>query len=161
MSEQQEEYIIPKNYSEGRSFRGHSYRNIIEGVIGAVIVWRIVQATPFVSSIKLTAGVILAAIMLLVGIFGIRDESISQFIGSYILYRRDKKKYHMRRTNYVPKKQREKTERDKDYERRKANGELTKAEQRTEKIEAFKEEAKQKVYSFIQGDYKKKKPAED
>lgn len=153
----EQEYIIPKNYSEGRSFRGYSYRNIAEGVVGAIITWNLVQSTPFIASIRLPAGVILAVIMLFLGIFGIRDESITQFIGTLILYRRDKKKYHMRRPGYVPKREREKSEREKEYERRKAEGTLTKKEQFNEKVEAFKEEGKQRLYALIQGDFQFKK----
>ncbi|MCR5396583.1 MAG: hypothetical protein K6E64_03850 [Lachnospiraceae bacterium] len=98
--QQPDQYYIPDNYSDEHQFRGIPYRNIIEALIVVYVFYKLIQATPFVLSIRLTAVLIVCGGLGVFFLIGIKGESVTQFFLSFLKYRENKKTYHLRPVGY-------------------------------------------------------------
>lgn len=99
--ERPDKYYIPDNYNDGHEMRGIPYRNLIEGGIVSWLAKELISLTPFVLNIKLIADVIVIGIIMVIFAIGVKGESLTQFIYSYYLFRKSKRKWHMRPVGYV------------------------------------------------------------
>lgn len=106
MSENLMERYIPKNVLQGKRIMGFKSRNIIEGVIEAVIVLLLLLKIPFVLKVKLIVVICVSLFILAINCIGIKDQAITEFLINFIRYRHYLKPFHYRRlTNekqYIP-----------------------------------------------------------
>ena len=102
--ERPDRYYIPDNFNDEHRFRDIPYRNIAEAAVATILLWKLINATPFVLTIRIIAGVVICGSVAFLFVVGIKDESILQFLWSYITFRQKRKIYHLRRVGYVPKK---------------------------------------------------------
>ena len=94
--ERPDEYYIPDNIKTTTLF-GIQLRNIIEAGVLELIVFVIFRALPFTNTINIVIGIILAFVVGVFAIVGVKNESLTEFIVSFILFKRKKKKLHYRR----------------------------------------------------------------
>lgn len=90
-------YHIPKNYEEKSvTISGLSYRNIVEAVILVGIVVAILWVIPsniMTFNVKLVVGIIIAAPLGILGLFGINQCSLSEFLMNVIKYKLNPPRY--------------------------------------------------------------------
>ncbi len=94
---------IPDNYKVGETLFGKPMQNYVEGGVACYLLYKGIMATPFIGSVKLGAVITLCLPVLGIGIFGINDESVLQYLFAYLKYRSTRKKMSYRK----PQKQQE------------------------------------------------------
>lgn len=99
MDEQQQVRIIPKNALQSGKIATFKKRNIIEGVIWALVFALLVNFIPFVLKVKLIIIISVGLVLIVINAFGIRGNAISSTIYSYLQYRYYLNKFHYRRLN--------------------------------------------------------------
>jgi hypothetical protein len=97
--ERPDSYYIPDNLNDGRTFFHIPNRNLIETVVLEIAMVILVKSTPFIATIKLSAGIILGVALGIVGIFGIKNESLTEFIISTIRFKKARHAIHFRKCN--------------------------------------------------------------
>lgn len=91
-----EEIYIPENVLKSKRYFGFRRRNIIEGVISAILVIFIVCSIPFVLRIKMIFCIVLGASTFFGTCVGIKGMSLSEII-IHIFYNKGlQNNYHMR-----------------------------------------------------------------
>ena len=99
-------YWIPNNFGhDGRYVYimglRVSIRKIVEAAITFAVIGYLISLTPFIQPIRLAATIVLGGGVALVALIGINGESLSQFIVSYIRYRKNRTIYHLRQPGYL------------------------------------------------------------
>lgn len=107
MSEKPTDYIIPANYNDGKRFKNIPYRNIIEAIVAIRLIGKPLMSLPISTNAKIVIVVLTCGLLGLLFIVGIKDESVTQFMYAYIVFLKNRRKLHLRRIGYVPKKARE------------------------------------------------------
>ena len=99
MNEQQQVRFIPKNVLQSGKISTFKKRNLIEGVIWAILFALLINFIPFVFKVKLIIIASVGAVLIIVNGFGIRGNAISSTVFSYLKYRYYLNKFHYRRIN--------------------------------------------------------------
>lgn len=127
-------YYIPENFSDGKTFKGVAYRNIVEALAVSYGMYKLIFLTPFIFSIKAVATMILAGGFGIFFLIGIKGESVTQFMYSYLLFKQRRRKLHLRRTGYVTKKERMRNAKEKKSIINKIVGAIEKARTKADKF---------------------------
>ena len=90
------QYYIPSNFSGENSWRGIPYRNIAEAIVGLLMMWWITGQIPLTGILVSVFRIIICLLFFGLGIFGIKDESVTQFIHSYVTFLKKRRKLHFR-----------------------------------------------------------------
>lgn len=104
-------YYIPQNYNDGYKIRDIPYRNIAETVVAVFLLFKFIKWTPFVWTVQIIAGIPLGIGVVLLFLHGIKDESITQFLWSYIVFMKNKRKLALRKVGENDKEQEDKEDR--------------------------------------------------
>lgn len=94
--EKEEIYVIPMNYSGMGRVAGFKIRNITEGIIVALFALKMILGIPFVLKVKIIVIVLVCLAILVLFATGIKNESITQFIISYLQFYIKKRRYIFR-----------------------------------------------------------------
>lgn len=135
--EELDAYYIPDNYK-----KRDRKRNILEGIVVIGILCFIILHTPFVFNIKITAVVMIVVTLGTLFFFGIKDESVGQFVSAYIRHLKNRAKYIYR----IPEKPMEKVT---IREKIKSIGSTKKAEKEKTEDEANDENAGKKEKEIL------------
>ena len=101
MKIKKDDFWIPMNFQQPEKFMGVPIRNLVESGICTFLIYKGISITPFVFEIKLIAVLILCTPVLVFGIFGIRGESITQFLYAYYNFRKNRKSLHMEPMKHI------------------------------------------------------------
>ena len=110
------EYVIPENYSMGFSLFGRPVQNLVEAVVMTFIVFRIIMEIPFLFKIKICVLLFFCMSAFMLGLIGIKGESVGTFLVGYIKYifkrrvyvfRNPEKSYQVLKENKATTKQKE------------------------------------------------------
>lgn len=144
--ERPDRYFIPDNLNDKRHFFHIPDRNLAETGVAELVVFYVVKLIPITDiKIKITVGAILMIIIGVVGMMGIKNESVTEFIMTSVKFQKKKRVLHYRRCDQ------------KDYDTKEQKTETggrseSKAEQLLKKLE---DSAAQKIEQKIE-DRKKK-----
>lgn len=104
--ERKDTFYIPKNYNDPGTLLGHTYRNWAEALVVAFVLFRLINATPFILTIRIPAIVIICGLMFALFLVGIKGESVTQFLISSVKFYKKRRVLHLRRSGYIPKRER-------------------------------------------------------
>lgn len=93
-------FIIPDNLTDDRKFLGIKNRNLIETGIIELILFLMIRWLPLIMSVKAIVGVLIMIPAGIVSIIGIKNESLTEFIISTLLFNKNKKVMHFKRPDY-------------------------------------------------------------
>ena len=95
--------IIPVNVTQSKRIFGFRMRNIIEGIIAAVIVAMLIRLIPFVLKVQIIVTIALSGSVLVLNLLGLKGMSLSECFINLILSKATRKEYHLRSIRYVGK----------------------------------------------------------
>lgn len=121
MKVKKDEFWIPMNFKQPEKFMDIPIRNLVESGVCVFLIYKGVSLTPFVFEIKLIAILILCTPVLIIGRFGIRGESISQFLFSYFKFRKNRKSLHMEPMKHIETEEEKNEKREKHLSRKGKN----------------------------------------
>lgn len=101
MKMKKDDFWIPMNFQQPEKFMGKPIRNLVESGVCTYLIYKGVSITPFVFEIKLIAVLILCTPVVVFGIWGIRGESITQFLFAYYNFRKNRKSLHMEPMKHI------------------------------------------------------------
>lgn len=90
-------YYIPDNLNDRRKFFHIPDRNLAETVGAEIILYNIIKAVPVPVVPKLVTGFIVMGVSGAIGITGIKNESVTEFISSVVRFRKNRRTIHYRR----------------------------------------------------------------
>ena len=93
----QKERYIPQNVIKNNRFLGFKKRNLIEGIIAAILMALLINAIPFVFKVKLIIIIVLGIAIILLNSIGIKGNAISITVYNYLTYRYYTNKFTYRR----------------------------------------------------------------
>lgn len=89
--EKLESYFIPANYNKSTKFFGLKKRNIIEALAMGIALFNLLDMIPFILKVKLIVMIIVIGPVVILFAAGVKGESITQFIFSYLMFRKKKR----------------------------------------------------------------------
>lgn len=110
--ERPDRYYINDNLQDKRHFFHIPDRNLGETAVAEVVIFSVIKAIPGDLTVKIIAGVLIMLTVGVVGLVGIKNESVTEFIGTIAKYQKKKHTLHYRRCdqrNYDKNGQTEKT----------------------------------------------------
>lgn len=90
-------YYIPDNLNDHRKFFHIPDRNFIETIVVEVVIYNIFKILQLSIMVTLIAGAIVMGVVGALFIFGINNESVTEFIASTISFQKKKRIVHYRR----------------------------------------------------------------
>ncbi len=108
-------YWIPENFKSGSGIVHISVftvklRNLLEGALLFLAILGIMMLTPFVTGIKIGATIFIGGGLFLFALNGIRGDSPTEYLISYIKFKTKRCQYHLRQAGVDYQKQQEKEE---------------------------------------------------
>lgn len=98
LDERPDRYYIPDNLNDKRRFLHIPDRNLIETAVAEFIVFNVLKIVPIPNfTVKIVAGAIIMILIGVVGLIGIKNESVSEFILTSIKFQKKKRVLHYRR----------------------------------------------------------------
>ncbi len=97
--------IIPVNVTQSKRIFGFRMRNIIEGIIAAIIVGLLIRFIPFVLKVQVIVTIALSGSVLVLNLLGLKGMSLSECIINLIMSKATRKEYHLRSIRYARKNQ--------------------------------------------------------
>ena len=95
--------VIPANVTQSRRILGFRMRNIIEGVIAALITAYLIHFIPFVPKVQIIVTIGIAGSILVLNLLGLKGMSLSECMINYVKSKASNNIYHMRSIKYVKK----------------------------------------------------------
>ena len=86
----------PDNVLNSKRILGFRKRNIVEGIIFALIVGFIIYLIPFVPRVKIIFWAILCGAAFFGGLLGIANQTVTEYIYNFIKLKKNGRKYHFR-----------------------------------------------------------------
>lgn len=97
-----QERIIPKNVFQGKRVLGFHKRNLIEGIIAALIFYLVVHALPFVALVRRVLALCIGIFLIIINGMGIKGQPFSLAFIHYLKYRKMLKTYSYRTLDKAP-----------------------------------------------------------
>lgn len=89
-------YNIPENFTDSGRIFGFKKRNILEAAIAIIITANIVSVFPFVIKVKLIVLMVLCIGVGALFLKGVYNKSITEWLISVIIFKKNSKKLHFR-----------------------------------------------------------------
>lgn len=90
-------YYIPDNLDDKRHFFHIPDRNLTETAIAEFVVFHIVKLIPTDAAVKIIVGVLIMLATGIIGILGIKNGSVTEFIATAVKFQKKKCMLHYRR----------------------------------------------------------------
>lgn len=101
MSDEYEGVYLHSNVMTKGKLLGKPTRNWAEGIIGGVVMALIMNAIPFVRGVKILMILVSLVGMLVLGVRGAKNRSYTQLLISWIRFRHNRRRLHLRTPDYI------------------------------------------------------------
>lgn len=101
MKLKKDDFWTPMNFQQPEKILGKPIRNLVEIGVCMFLIYKGVSVTPFVFEIKLIAVLILCTPVVASGLWGIRGESITQFMFAIYDFRKNRNLLHMEPMKHI------------------------------------------------------------
>ncbi len=95
--------IIPVNVTQGKRIFGFKMRNIIEGVIAAVIVGLLIRFIPFTVKVQIIVTIGLSGSVFVLNLLGLKGMSLSECFINLLVSKGSRQEYHLRSIRHAGK----------------------------------------------------------
>lgn len=95
--ERPDRYYINDNLEDRRHFFHIPDRNLGETAVAEVVIFSVIKAIPGDLTVKIIAGVLIMLTVGVIGLVGIKNESVTEFLGTFMEFQKKKHTLHYRR----------------------------------------------------------------
>lgn len=89
-----DQYYIPTNYNRASKFIGFNKRNIAETIFMVIVLFKLLDILPLYLKYKIMVMVIVIGPVAMLFLFGLKGESITQFVYAFLKFRKRRRKLY-------------------------------------------------------------------